>query len=312
MARAKRNQRGAAIITAMLVVALAATVVSAMYWREHVAVRSIENRLALAQTRWIERAVLDWARVILWNDARTSGEVDHFGETWAVPVADTRLDETVTAGAKMVDPSRSAMLAGQIIDAQARLNLNSLVASNGTPVQPQIEALRKLLSLLGQPESLADAVLERVIKANPPRTGPEAPAPSALPLTRLADLLELPGIDVDALRAIEPFVVVLPANTRINVHTAPAEVVAAAIDGLELSAARRFVAQREGRIFTNLNDAKALLEDSLVLDPQLLHVGSQFFLVRGMVRYDRVESQTETLLLREGGGRVSVIWQHRY
>ncbi|HVL57708.1 MAG TPA: type II secretion system minor pseudopilin GspK [Burkholderiaceae bacterium] len=308
----RRRQQGAAIISAMLVVALAATVVSAMYWREHVAVRSIENRLALAQTRWIERAVLDWARVILANDAR-SGEVDHFGETWAVPVADTRLDETVTAGAKIADPSRSAMLAGQMIDAQARLNLNSLVAANGAPVQPQIDALRKLLTLLGQPESFADTVLARVRKANPPRSGPEAAAPTALPLTRLADLLELPGIDAEALRAIEPFVVVLPANTRINVNTAPAEVLAAAIADLELSAARRFVARREGVAtgFRTLDEAKRELDGTPVLDPQLLHVGSQFFLVRGMVRYDRVESQTETLLQREGG-RVSVIWQHRY
>jgi hypothetical protein len=45
-----------------------------LFWRQHVAVRSIENRLALAQTRWIERAAVDWARVILQVDlpSRTS------------------------------------------------------------------------------------------------------------------------------------------------------------------------------------------------------------------------------------------------
>ena len=56
--RARDRQRGAAIVTALLVVTLASIVVSGLFWREHVAVRSVENRLALAQSRWIERAAL--------------------------------------------------------------------------------------------------------------------------------------------------------------------------------------------------------------------------------------------------------------
>ena len=74
----------------MLVVTLAAVVVSGLFWREHVAVRSIENRLALSQSRWIERAAVDWAKVILRADQR-AGAVDHLGEPWAVPVVDTRV-----------------------------------------------------------------------------------------------------------------------------------------------------------------------------------------------------------------------------
>ena len=100
--RAAGAQRGAAVITAMLVVALATTVVATLFLRESVAVRSVENRLALSQTRWVERAAVDWAKVILRSDA-AAGSVDHLGEPWAVPVAETRLDETVTAGARIGD-----------------------------------------------------------------------------------------------------------------------------------------------------------------------------------------------------------------
>ena len=49
-----RLQRGAAIVTALLVVALATVIVSSLFYRESVAIRSIENRATLAQTRWIE------------------------------------------------------------------------------------------------------------------------------------------------------------------------------------------------------------------------------------------------------------------
>ena len=65
-----RPQRGAAIVTALLVVALATVIVSSLFYRESVAIRSIENRATLAQTRWIERAVIDWAKVILRNSHR--------------------------------------------------------------------------------------------------------------------------------------------------------------------------------------------------------------------------------------------------
>ena len=51
MARSLHAQRGAAIVTALLVVTLASIVVSGLFWREHVSVRSVENRLALAQSR---------------------------------------------------------------------------------------------------------------------------------------------------------------------------------------------------------------------------------------------------------------------
>ena len=169
-------ERGVAVVTALLVVMLATTVVAGLYVRESVTVRSVENRLALSQTRWVERAAIDWAKVILRADAR-GGVVDHLGEPWAVPVAETRLDETVTAGAKIGDASRPAMLSGQILDAQSRLNLTAMI-QGGQLSSAHLEAFRRLLSLLGQPESLADMVLARLLRSQPRsidgRTAPAA------------------------------------------------------------------------------------------------------------------------------------------
>jgi general secretion pathway protein K len=85
----RTHQRGAAIIMAMLIMALATVIISGLFWRQHVTIRSIENRLALSQTRWIERAAVDWARVIMRSDAAL-GDVDHLGEVWALPVAETK------------------------------------------------------------------------------------------------------------------------------------------------------------------------------------------------------------------------------
>ena len=114
----------------LLVVTLASVIVSALFYRESVAVRSIENRLALSQTRWVERAALDWAKVILRSDPAT---YDHGTDVWGTPVVETQLDETVTGGAKIGDSARNAFLAGSVTDAQAKFNVNTLVGANGEP-----------------------------------------------------------------------------------------------------------------------------------------------------------------------------------
>ena len=320
--RTKGRQQGVAIISVMLVVALATLIVSALFWREHVTVRSVENRLALAQLRWIEAAVLDWAGVVLQVDRNSTGGVDHLNEVWATPIAETVLDETVTGGARLDEPGSEPRLVGQMFDAQARLNLNDLVIG-GAPSGEMRLAFERLLALLGRPQSLAGALQARLLQAWPPTVeGKRMPA-TALPLIRLADLQTVPGFDPATIDLLEPFVVFLPKylptsagearieNTRVNLNTAPTEELAPCIPDIDLQAARRFVeGVRQRTFFASLDVARSRFDGSPVLSPTLLSVGSNFFLVKGVVRFGRIESNTEALLYR-GGRHVELVWQHR-
>ena len=311
---AAARQRGAAIVTALLVVVLATSVVSALFLRESIAVRSIENRLALSQTRWIERAAIDWAKVILRADAN-AGNADHLGEPWAVPVAETKLDETVTAGAKIGENSRPAMLAGQIVDYQSKFNLNALVI-NGQVSKPHLDAARKLFNLIDVPESLVDMALARLLRSRAQVIDGRTIAAAETPLLRLTDLLGVTGFDTAILQRLDPFVVVIPltpeapAASLVNINTAPAEVIAAMVPTLDLAVARRFVVRRERTFFRDLNEASLQLDGQPVLPPVLLSVGSSYFMLRGMVRFDRVEVTSETLLVRTSG-KVDIVWQQR-
>jgi general secretion pathway protein K len=301
------QQSGVAVLTALLVISLAASVVAGLFWREHVAARSVENRLALAQTRWVERAALDWARVILQADLR-AGRVDHLSEPWAVPVMDTRIDETVAAGARLDDRVGDAVLAGQITDAQARLNLNDLVSAAGLVSVPHQTALRRLVQTLGWPEAMADAVIGRVAQSRP-RDGQTLP-PERPPLLRVADLRDTPGIEAGFVSALQPFVILLPRSTALNVNTAPAELLSAMVPALDLASARRFVAQRERTFFRSLAEASQAMPGAPALDSRWLAVESSYFLVSGVIRLGRVESHSETLLERSMD-RVVVVWQVR-
>ncbi|MGC1441853.1 MAG: type II secretion system minor pseudopilin GspK, partial [Burkholderiaceae bacterium] len=231
----------------------------------------------------------------------------------------------VTAGARIDSDAQAATLSGAITDAQSRFNLNNLVtaAKSGQPpavFPPAIEKFSKLLDLLGLSPSLADTLAARLLAAAP--AGPDeqsgvgalgdVPAEVALPLIRVGDLITVRGFDAEAVQALEPFVTFLPEFTKINVNTAPAEVLASVIDDLDLGGARQLVTRRDRTPFKNVADFRlAMSPPPETLDEAWLGIGSKYFLVRGLIRFGRVESLSETLLSRTDRRRVNVIWQRR-
>lgn len=125
------RERGVAIITALVVVAAATVAISTMLWHQSVALRKADNRDAASQARWLARGAIDWARVVLREDARLSG-IDHPGEAWATPLPATRINAGgAVAGPDLGDPD-SALVSGRIVDAQARYNLTNLTGASGT------------------------------------------------------------------------------------------------------------------------------------------------------------------------------------
>src|SRR3989304_4381245 len=118
------RQRGVAGITALLLTTLAITIVASLFWQQQVQVRSIENQRLQLQKQWVLRGALDWAGLILREDAKHSS-IDNLDEPWAVPLAETRLDQYIESGHADTDIA-DATLSGGISDAQARYNPTKL------------------------------------------------------------------------------------------------------------------------------------------------------------------------------------------
>ena len=91
-----RNHRGAALLTAMIIVALIATLAASMVWQQWRAVQIEVAERARLQSSWILSGAADWAKLILAEDAKTGG-ADHLGEPWAVPLAEARLSTFLAA-----------------------------------------------------------------------------------------------------------------------------------------------------------------------------------------------------------------------
>lgn len=300
-----KAQRGLAVISAILVVALVASAASFMAWQQQLWIRQVENLNEQAQSRAVVLAAVQWARSILARDARDN-TVDHLDEGWASALAPL--------------PVEGGELTGGLADEQGRFNLNNLVRSGGVSAA-DLAVFRKLLELLELPPELAAAVADW-IDPNADVTYPggaedgdylalDPPYRAAnRALTTVDGLARLRGIDAETLEHLRPFVTALPQPTPINVNTAPAEVLAAVIADLSPDQARAMVKAREGRHFKDIADFRSRLPKSVVhVNESLLSVGSRYFLVSGHARFGRAKVGLQALLERESTGWPKLVWQ---
>ncbi|CAM2138976.1 general secretion pathway protein K [Pararobbsia alpina] len=157
-----RRERGVAIISALLVVALSAILVAGILWRQQVQIRRIENQRLVNQSEWVARGTIDWARLVLRSGADTS-PVDYLGGVWAVPIAETRLSDLLGkfggGSGGDLEGTNDSWVSGSIEDAQAKFNLRNMAmstASTGAAIDPvQVKAFQKLLASLGLNGELA-------------------------------------------------------------------------------------------------------------------------------------------------------------
>ena len=287
-----KQQRGSAVLLAMLVLAAAATLVISTLWQQSALIRETENERAYAQARWLLRGAIDWAGIILREDARTTS-VDHRGEPWAVPLADTRLNED--------DGRPAAYLAGTIDDEQAKFNLRNLL--KGADLNPaELQSLRRLLGALRIEESLADKIGERLLAADRARS-----SEPAIGLAYVDDLLRV-GLTPEQVERLKGFVTILPEPTLLNVNTASAEVLTARISGLELTDARRIVAARDRAYFKDMGDAMQRLREAVpgAADTGLA-VTTRYFSVDGIVSYGPARVAAHALVRRDPVS-LEVLW----
>ena len=291
-----RTQRGTAVVMAMLIVAAAATLVSGAMWQQSALIRETENELEYAQARWLVRGAIDWAGVILREDARSSA-VDHAGEPWAVPLADTRLNEN--------DGRPPAYLAGGIEDEQAKFNLRNLINTQREVEPRELKALQRLLGSLGLNESIAERIAERVQAAVRAALAQQP----ALGLVALDDLLAVQGMEPASLERLRPYLTLLPEPTPVNANTASAEVLASQFADFNVLDARRVVAARERAFFKDLGDARARLTDAGAVGAAEvpLAVATRYFGIEGNVAYGNARLRAKALVRREGA-RLDVIW----
>jgi general secretion pathway protein K len=290
-------QRGAALLLAMLIMSLVTTLAASMVWQQYRAIQVEAAERARTQAAWILTGALDWARLILREDGRTGG-ADHLGEPWAVPLAEARLSSFLAAdrdnNSVAENDSLDAFLSGSITDAQSRYNLRRLIGQDGKPVEAEFKVLTRLCSAAGAADDCAARIATALAKAWAPAGSAGA---AAIRPQRLSQLTWL-GIDADTIKRLEPWVDILPGDTPVNVNTAPAEVIAACVEGMSLGNAQRLVQERQRTALRSLEAARTYFPNNNP-QPAGLDIKSNFFVIRGRLRLEERVLEERSLVERQ-------------
>ena len=300
MSRRARPARGAALLVAMVLLTVVATLAAGMVWQQWRAVQVETAERSRVQSGWMLAGALDWGRLILREDAR-SGKPTSLNEPWATPLAEARLSSFLAADRdNNADSGPEAFLSGRISDAQARYNLRNLLVDN--KVDPlQLAILQRLCTSVGlgpdTASQIADGLLAALLAASD--TAP-------LPPQQLADLVWL-GLDAATLERLASVVVLLPVATPVNLNTASREVLAGVVSGLDLGSADRLVQSRVRTPLRSVADAVAIVGAGPKLQERDVDVKSSYFEVQGRLRLENRVLESRSLVERRSGLQVLAI-----
>jgi general secretion pathway protein K len=322
MKRQSHSSRGAALLAAMLTVSLVAMLAAGAAWQQWRTVEVESTERQHSQAQWLLLGALDWARIILREDARSGNAdapTDHLAEPWAIPLQEARLstflaanssssavNKSVTNGSSTFSNTFSedaltqeVYLSGQIIDLQARMNVSNLLQGNQIDLK-SLQAFERLFEALSLPTAQLNTLSQGLVAAQQQKDG--APL---LP-QRVSQLTWL-GLTPQTLNSLAPYITVLPTRTPVNLNTAPPVVLYASVAGLSLADAKRLSNQRAQNPWSGLDAFQKAAGKPVSVDGTH-SVNSRFFEVVGRLRMPAT-SLVERSVVQRDQVDVKVLWR---
>jgi general secretion pathway protein K len=221
------KERGVALITAIVLVAIATVLAVHVGTRAALDLRRTAGLMALEQGWHVALGAEAWAAEVLKDDHDDDPAIDHLGEAWAQPLPALPVDGGEVRGA--------------IEDMQGRFNLNNLRSNDADLRTENLRIFERLLVLVGANPHWAPMMADWIdddtvpqqdgaedgtyLSQNPPyRAANRA-------VTTTTEMMALPGMTRDEFERIRPYVAALHAGTPINLCTAMAPVLTALIEG---------------------------------------------------------------------------------
>jgi general secretion pathway protein K len=299
------RQRGVALITAVVLVAIATVLAARVGTEAALDLRRTSGIGALNQGWHVALGAEAWAAEILRKDLQDS-QRDELDEPWAQPLPPLPVD--------------GGAIEGSLEDMQARFNLNNLLRADGTVDEANLERFSRLLLLAGVDQRFAGALADWVDADTVERfpDGAEdgvylsqVPGYRAAngPVTSTSELLALPGFTLDDYARLRPHVAALPAGTRINVCTATPLVLAALVEGgTDFGDAEALARNRAQGCFPLLTDLQATLDaEQYQALSQVVAESSSWFRSVAVVSIGTSQLTLYSLLERNAAGGVRTV-----
>ena len=253
-----KQQQGIALITILVMVALATILAATIAKRQANTAENTAYLMRQNQSLLYAKSAEAFFSELLVDDAKNAGDIDHLQENWAKPMP--------------AFPVEDGFVSGTLQDESGKFNLNSLVNNDGT-ANPQAKAwFEKLLIRVGLPEKLSEAVIDwqdaddETIGAMGAEASyyqglPQGYLPSNSKFHSVEELKLVRGFEGQKYLQIANYVSAAPASdSKVNINTAPAMVLASLDPKLDVNAVEQVLQQRQAKLehFSNISDLWAI------------------------------------------------------
>lgn len=287
------RNRGVALLTALLITALLATLAIGLQWNNALDVRRTVVMLNRDQAVQVALGAESWVQNILRQDL-ADGPTDHLGEIWASDLPGLPID--------------GGEIFGSIEDLQGRFNINNLIGGNGEIDELAVQQFERLLAALQLDPRFARIAADWIDADDETSfpygaedsiyTGFTPPYRAANQfLSNTSELAALDGMDKDTLDLLLPHITALPERTEINVNTATGPVLQSIDPGITSADVEGLMAARADTGFANIDTAfRTLLDDPGLIDK--LAESTSYFQLKLVVRIDTVRITYFSILER--------------
>ncbi len=313
----RTTERGFVLVNALVLVAAMAAVSALLLTRAETGRARLEAGQAAAQLTLYLDGFDTLAETLLLTDQR-GGALDHAGDAWAQANYNVPLDR--------------GRVAGEITDLQGLFNLNWLADPNDTKALAAFERIAERIGLAQAKITAIQGFIQPGGPNNRSRYAQQEPPsdPVGGAILMLDQLLEVPGIEPRDLERLRQVATALPGDSRLNVNTAPAVVLASLLPGQSAAQIDRLIQSRRREPFPS-GEAFATLAGMPRDDPEApegtapgapplgpvplitrdrLAVNSDWFRVDAVAQLGQRQALRRTVLLRlPAPGGVIVSWR---
>lgn len=304
-----RNQRGVALLIALLAVALAVILIASLLDRGELAFARTRNVLRGEQALAYAEGLEAYAAQILMRDLTDGAELDSNNEPWTFPLP----AQEVPGG----------LISASMRDLNGCLNLNNLVLADQPVWRDRLDHLLVALEL---DPALAGAIVDWLDGDTniDDEGGAEDSAylAQAVPyraanrtFAHISELRLVRGVSGDVYARLSPEVCALPPGTSVNLNTASIAVLMSLDSRMTAALAARIHQDGQAR-WTSVENAlsEARAQNVVIGNTAGLGVASNYFLARGEITLDDVPFPFSSVLERVSGttrGGVHVLQRGR-
>ena len=298
------SQRGVALLTILVMVALATILAATIVKRQSHTAENTSYLMRQNQSLMYAKSAEAFFAELLIQDSENGAALDHLQENWAKPMP--------------AFPVEDGTVSGRLLDQSGKFNLNNLLKADGTVDEAAQRWFEKLLQRVGLPAELSQSVIDwqdaddETIGA----MGAESHYYQGLSGSYLAannkfhtveELKLVRGFEAENYALIAPYVTALPDTTKVNMNTASAVLLASIDPKIDVQAVEQQLKAKQNELtyFNNVDDlwqldAFADLEEQSKTDAAaLLDTKSDYFTAQIEVVLSERKRQFSSAMLRK-------------